>query len=392
MNFFMIENLTYLIFMSLVLSAIPLMTVKTLTPGTISSGLVPNIPSSSPYVPPTKNDWEILFQPMFDEYLNRPPCVDPQVSEIITPEPTVSTGIPSSTIIDQDASLTSILQTPQETPVLVIPLGVKEADHDIEVAHMDNNPFVEFPIPEPNSEESSIQVVIPNHVHSINQPPEHINKWTKDHLIDNSYKDALTESCWIEAMQEELNEFERLEVWELVPHPDCVMVITLKWIYKVKLDELGVARLEAISIFITFAAHMNMVVYQMDVKIMFLNGTLREEVYNRLKKYGMETCKPVDTLMVEKFKLDEDPQGKAIDPTHYHGMISTLMYFTTSRPDIEQVKNGVVKLYFVKTEYQLADIFTKPLGRERLEFLIKKLGMQSMSSKTLKKLADEEVE
>nr|GEY54233.1 integrase, catalytic region, zinc finger, CCHC-type, peptidase aspartic, catalytic [Tanacetum cinerariifolium] len=54
-----------------------------------------------------------------------------------------------------------------------------------------------------------------------------------------TYKDVLTQSCWIEAMQEELNEFERLQVWELVPHPDKVMVITLKWIYKVKLDELG---------------------------------------------------------------------------------------------------------------------------------------------------------
>ncbi|GJU45197.1 hypothetical protein Tco_1202463 [Tanacetum coccineum] len=90
----MIENLTYPIFMSLVLSAIPLMTVKTLltvmaseqfssgpepkllTPGIINSGLVPNIPSSTPYVLPTKNDWEILFQPMFDEYLTPPPCVD----------------------------------------------------------------------------------------------------------------------------------------------------------------------------------------------------------------------------------------------------------------------------------------------------------------------------
>nr|GFD22083.1 retrovirus-related Pol polyprotein from transposon TNT 1-94 [Tanacetum cinerariifolium] len=53
------------------------------------------------------------------------------------------------------------------------------------------------------------------------------------------YKEALTQACWIEAMQEELYEFERLEVWELVPRPDKVMVITLKWIYKVKLDELG---------------------------------------------------------------------------------------------------------------------------------------------------------
>nr|GFA41324.1 integrase, catalytic region, zinc finger, CCHC-type, peptidase aspartic, catalytic [Tanacetum cinerariifolium] len=50
---------------------------------------------------------------------------------------------------------------------------------------------------------------------------------------------ALTQSCWIEAMQKELNEFERLEVWEIVPRPDKVIVITLKWIYKVKLDELG---------------------------------------------------------------------------------------------------------------------------------------------------------
>ncbi|GJZ22320.1 retrovirus-related pol polyprotein from transposon TNT 1-94 [Tanacetum coccineum] len=278
---------------------------------------------------------------MFDKYLNPPPCVDPQVPTVIAPEPVVSTGTPSSTIIDQDAPLTSTSQTPPETPSPVIHLGVEEADHDIEVAHMDNNPFVEFPIPESSSKESSTQVFIPNHVRSINQPPENINKWTKDHPIDNvigdpsrsvsirqqlqdealfcyfdaflssvepkSYKDALTESCWIEAMQEELNEFERLEVWELVPRPDCVMVITLKWIYKVKLDELGgvlknkarlvargyrqeegidfeesfapVARLEAIRIFIAFAAHMNMVVYQMDVKTAFLNGILREEVY-----------------------------------------------------------------------------------------------------------------
>ncbi|GKE66950.1 hypothetical protein Tco_1521111, partial [Tanacetum coccineum] len=86
---------------------------KLLTPGKISSGLVKNIPSSTPYVPPTKNDWEILFQSMFDEYLNPPPYVDPQVPIVIAPEHDVST---------------------------VISLGVEEVDYDIEVAHMDNNP------------------------------------------------------------------------------------------------------------------------------------------------------------------------------------------------------------------------------------------------------------
>ncbi|GJR71146.1 retrovirus-related pol polyprotein from transposon TNT 1-94 [Tanacetum coccineum] len=305
-----------------------------------------------------------------------------------------------------------------------------------------------------------------------------------------NYKDALTQACWIEAMQEELHEFERLEVWELVPPPDKVFVISLKWIYKVKLDELGgilknkarlvargyrqeegidfeesfapVARLEAIRIFLAFAAHMNMVIYQMDVKTAFLNGNLREEVYvsqpdgfvdpdkpnyvyklkkalyglkqaprawydmlssflisndfskgsvdptlfirregkelllvqiyvddiifaastpelcdlfakimcskfkmsmmgkisfflglqisqsprgifinqskyalESLKKYGYESCDPVDTPMVEKSKLDEDKEGKAVDPSHYRGMIGTLLYLTASRPDLQ---------------------------------------------------------
>ncbi|GJZ52067.1 retrovirus-related pol polyprotein from transposon TNT 1-94 [Tanacetum coccineum] len=232
-------------------------------------------------------------------------------------------------------------------------------------------------------------------------------------------------------MQEELNEFERLEVWELVPRPDKVMVITLKWIYKVKLDELGgilknksrlvahgyrqeegidfeesfapVARLEAIRIFLAFAAHMNMVVYQMDVKTAFLNDFskcsvdptlfirkegkelllvqvyvddiifvastpelcdlfariiclkfkmsmmgkisffLRLQIFQNprgifinqskyalesLKKYGFNSYNPVDTPMVEKSKQDEDKEGKAVDLSHYRGMIGTLLYLT----------------------------------------------------------------
>ncbi|GKC54463.1 retrovirus-related pol polyprotein from transposon TNT 1-94 [Tanacetum coccineum] len=332
-----------------------------LTLGTISSGLVPNIPSSTPYVSPTKNDWEIMFQPMFDEYLNPPPSVDRQVPAVSAPEPVISTGTPSSTIIDQDAPSTSTLQTITKTPYPVIPLGVEEADHDIKVAHMDNNPFVEFPTLEPSSEESSTQVVIPNH----------------------SYKDALTESCWIESIQEELNEFERLEVWELVPLLYYVMIITLKWIYKVKLDELGsvlknkarlvargyhqeegidfeeyfapVAHREAIRIFIAFAAHMNMVVHQMDVDTAFLNSILREEVY----------LSQPDGFV--------DPKN----PNHVYKLKKALY-------GLKQALRAI--------EYQLADIFTKPLARERLEFLIKKLGMQNMLPETLKKLADEEDE
>ncbi|GJW63253.1 hypothetical protein Tco_0115137, partial [Tanacetum coccineum] len=139
-----------------------------------------------------------------------------------------------------------------------------------------------IPIPENHFEASSSSDVIPTVMHTAAPYSEHITKWTKDHPLDN-----------IIAMQEELNEFERLEVWELVPRPDKVMVITLKWIYKSK-----------------FALE-------------------------SLRKYGMESSDPaVDTPMVEKSKLDEDTQGKAVDSTYYRGMIGTLMYLTASRPDL----------------------------------------------------------
>ncbi|GKG36402.1 hypothetical protein Tco_0444080, partial [Tanacetum coccineum] len=54
-----------------------------------------------------------------------------------------------------------------------------------------------------------------------------------------------------------------------------------------------------------------------------------------LKKYGFDSCDPVDTPMVEKSKLNEDKEGKAVDPSHYRGMIGTLLYITASRPDLQ---------------------------------------------------------
>ncbi|GJZ32877.1 integrase, catalytic region, zinc finger, CCHC-type containing protein [Tanacetum coccineum] len=330
----------------------------------------------------------------------------------------------------------------------------------------------------------------------------------------------MLESSWIEAMQEEIHEFKRLQAWELVPCPDKVMFIKLKWIFKVKKDKFGgalknkarlvaqgfgkeeginfeesftpVARIEAICIFLANAANKNMTIFQMDVKMAFLNGELKEEVYvsqpegfvnqdnpshvYKLKKalYSLKqaprACDSVDTPIVEKNKLDADLQGKPVDATHYRGMIGSPIYLTSSRPDLiyegtinmglwyskdtglsltayadadhtgcqdtrhstsgsaqflgyklvswsskkqramrsriplyydnksaialccnnvqhsramhidacyhfikEQVENGIVELYFVRTEYQLAGIFTKPLPRKRFNFLIEKL-------------------
>nr|GEX62197.1 integrase, catalytic region, zinc finger, CCHC-type, peptidase aspartic, catalytic [Tanacetum cinerariifolium] len=311
------------------------------------------------------------------------------------------------------------------------------------------------------------------------------------------------------------------------------------WIYKVNLDEYddvlknkarlvakgyrqekgidfkesfsSLARIEDIRIFIANVASKNMTIYQMDVKTVFLNGELKEKVYvsqpegfvdpdhlthmYRLKKalYGlnqaprkfrMNSCDPVDTPMVDRLKLDEDPLEIPVDQTRFHSMVGSLMYLTASRPDLvfvglwypkdtvmaptayadedhigcqdtrrsmsgsaqflrdklvswsskkqrstaistteaeyiaivialccnnvqhsrskhigirhhfiqEKVEKGVVKLFFVTTDYQLVDIFTKALPREWFEFLLPRLGMKSMSPKTLKSLQEGEEE
>nr|GFA95175.1 retrovirus-related Pol polyprotein from transposon TNT 1-94 [Tanacetum cinerariifolium] len=257
-----------------------------MTPGTISSGLVHTTSPSTSYVPHLRNDWDLLFQPMFDELLNPPPSVVNQVPEAISP-------------IDE-----------------------------------------------------------------------------------------------IEAMQEELNEFERLEVWELVPRPDKVMVITLKWIYKVKLDELGgilknkarlvargyrqeevidfeesfapVARLEAIRIFLAYVAHKNMVVYQMDVKTAFLNGNLREEVYvsqpdgfvdpdnlnhvYKLKKalYGLKQAPRAWYDMLSLFLLSEDFSKGSVDPT---------LFIRRNENDLILVQIYVDDIIFAASTLKLCDLF-----------------------------------
>nr|GEV65294.1 hypothetical protein [Tanacetum cinerariifolium] len=120
-------------------------------------------------------------------------------------------------------------------------------------------------------------------------------------------KKAMVDSAWIESMQEELHQFDRLDVWELVDRPLCKNVINIKWLWKNKRDEKNtvirnksrlvakgyaqkegvdfkesftpVARLEAVWLFIAYVAHKSFTVYQMDVKTTFLYGPLKEEVY-----------------------------------------------------------------------------------------------------------------
>nr|GEU37430.1 hypothetical protein [Tanacetum cinerariifolium] len=272
---------------------------------------------------------------------------------------------------------------------------------------MNNDSFFGILILE-NDSKSSFSDVIPTVIHTTAPNSEHVNKCSKDQSLDNI-----------------IDELERHEFFKGTMDP---------------------------TVFIRRHGK-NILLILQSPRGIFINQS--KYALESLKKYGMESSDPVDTPMVEKSKLDEDSQGKAVDPTHYHGMVGTHMYLTASRPDLafavcmcawyqakptkkhlhalrifkylrgtvniglwypkdfsialtayadadhagcqdtrrstsgKQVEKGVVEIYFVNIAYHLAYIFNKALCGKRIEFLINKLGMRSVTPETLKLLANE---
>nr|GEX42764.1 hypothetical protein [Tanacetum cinerariifolium] len=319
-----------------------------LTPRQISLGLVPNLVPAIPYVPPTNKELEILFQLMFDEYLKPPRIERPVHPAQAVQGPVNSAGTPSSTTIDQDAPSLSISPSSLALQYHSLHQGIAAEPmymEDHRVAPVDNNPFVNVFALEPHSEASSPGILV-----QPNQPTSVLSK-----VEPKNFKSVITEDCWFQAMQDEIHEFDRFQVWELVPQPDCVMIIALKWIYKVKLDEYC-------DVLKTRHGWWQRDIYKrrMDIKKAFLNGELKEEVYvsqpegfvdpdhptyvYRLRKalYGlkqaprawMDSCDSVDTPMVDRLKLDEDPLGIPVDQTRFCSMVGSLMYLITSRPGL----------------------------------------------------------
>ncbi|GKE59922.1 retrovirus-related pol polyprotein from transposon TNT 1-94 [Tanacetum coccineum] len=153
-----------------------------MTPAIISSGLMPNPPPSTSFIPPLRTDWDLLLHPLFDELLTPPPSVDhpaPEVialiDEVVAPIPAVSTGSPSSTTVDQDEPSPSNSQTTPKTQSPILPNDVKEDNHDLDVAHMNNDPFFGITILENDSEASSSDV-IPIVVQTAAPYSEHVTK------------------------------------------------------------------------------------------------------------------------------------------------------------------------------------------------------------------------
>jgi hypothetical protein len=177
----------------------------------------------------------------------------------------------------------------------------------------------------------------------------------------NDINEAIIDEHWTLAMQEELNQFERNSVWELVPKPKDNLVIGTKWVFRNKLDENGViirnkarlvakgynqqegidfdetyapvARLEAIRMLLAFSCIMDFKLFQMDVKSAFLNGYIQEEVYvdqppgfknfefpnhvYKLKKalYGLKQAPRAWYDRLSKFLLENDFERGKVDTT-----------------------------------------------------------------------------
>ncbi|GJX80172.1 retrovirus-related pol polyprotein from transposon TNT 1-94 [Tanacetum coccineum] len=308
---------------------------------------------------------------------------------------------PSDNFKQQDTPPTVTAQSTTEpiTPTTTFTTKENNTDNQAEIqvdnAYVDDNEFYNvFSTPVREEEESSSRYVDPSNMHTFYQPHQSEHRWIKDHPLSqvrgNPSKSVQTrrqlstdpEMCMF-ALTDKLQQFDRLQVWELVDKPFSKNVIKQKRLWKNKKDKdqtvihnkarlvgkwyaqeegidfeesfAPVACLEAVPIFVSYVAHKSLPIYQMDVKTDFLNGPLKEEVYvaqpdgracllkyalEILKKHGMDKCDSIGTPVATKPKLDADLSGTLVNQTKYHSMIGSLMYLTSSRPDIVQADSG----------------------------------------------------
>nr|GFA54897.1 retrovirus-related Pol polyprotein from transposon TNT 1-94 [Tanacetum cinerariifolium] len=250
------------------------------------------------------------LQSMYDDYFggqpsatveNGLPAQEPQVRQTSTASTTIADNVPIPT--NSFFHATNTLITSQD---------VDELNTN---AMVDGNSFViPFATSSSNAAEtSSSQNVDPSNMHTFYQPYPHEFQWTKDHPLDQVIGEPSRPVLTRNQLRSDGDmcmyalTFKRMDVWVLVPTPNNILPLTLKWIFKNKHDEeqmvirnkshlvvrgyrqeeglnfkesfASVARMEAIRIFLAYAAHKSFIVFQMDMKTAFLHGSLKEDVY-----------------------------------------------------------------------------------------------------------------
>nr|GEW84252.1 retrotransposon protein, putative, unclassified [Tanacetum cinerariifolium] len=338
----------------------------------------------------TSNELDLLFSLMFDELLNGSSKVVSK-SFAVTIADAPNQRQQHTPPLNTHTTPAPTCQVPTQVPTVASTENMNQAEMVKEYAQVENDEFINiFCTPVQDRGETSTRRQLESNGEMC------MFALTVSQTEPKNIKEAIADSTWIESMQEELHQFDRLEKSLLVAKG-----YAQKEGVDFKESFAPVARLEAVRLFIAYAAHKSFTVYQMDVKTTFLYGTLKEEVYvnqpdgfvdpyhpdnvYRLKKalYGlkqaprawydelsnflvskgfskgiqihqsprgifinqakyaqeilikhsMTSCDSVGTPMATKH-LDADLCGTPVDQTKYHSMVGALMYLTTSRLDI----------------------------------------------------------
>ncbi|CAA0811305.1 cysteine-rich RLK (RECEPTOR-like protein kinase) 8, partial [Striga hermonthica] len=214
-------------------------------------------------------------------------------------------------------------------------------------------------------------------------------------------KEALKDECWILAMQEELEQFTRNNVWELVPEPSSGNVIGTNWIFKNKTDEFGnvtsnnarlvsqgytqtqgidfdetfapVARLESVRIFLSIACLIKFIIYQMDVNSAFLNGILHEESYVKQPEGFKDPKNPNHVYRLKKalYGLKQAPRAWYECLTMYllekgfkRGGVNQTFFALRTNVDLLAVQIYVDDIIFGSTSKKLVNHFVKLMSSE----------------------------
>nr|GEU64512.1 hypothetical protein [Tanacetum cinerariifolium] len=370
--------------------------------GQISSGLdLTYAPSTIKTQQPTEGELDLLFEAMYDDHFGGHPLAAPR-----------------TVLAAQDVDGLETQQQHAQQQGYQALLQPETVADNVTNDMFDENTFVNpFATPSTSADESSSsQYVDPLNMHTFYQPYPHGYQWTKDHPIEQNVKEAMIDPAWIESMQEELLQFKRLDAW------NHLIVRGYRQEEGIDFEEsfAPVARIEAIMIFLAYAAHESFTVFQMDVKTAFLHGTLKEDMYVCQPEGFIDADHPSYAYKLKKalYRLKQAPRAWYVELStfllqnhFFKGTIDLTLFIIHFKDDIlvdsgfeltgfldadytgckdtfkstfggaqflgeklEYVEKGTIEIYFVKTDCQLADLFTKAIPVDRFNYLVRRLG------------------
>nr|GEX17477.1 putative ribonuclease H-like domain-containing protein [Tanacetum cinerariifolium] len=309
-----------------------------------------NVPQAAETVT-TSNELDLLFSLMFDELLNGSTQVVSKSFAVTTTDAPNQCQQQHTTPLITHTTPKPTCQDPTQAPTVMSTENINQAETITKNAQVEDDKFINiFYTPVQDRGEPSSRLVDSSNMRKFyrRHPSEH--RWTKDHPLEQVIGNP-SQSVRTRRQLESDGEMCMFALTEGVDFKESFALV---------------AWLEAVRLFIAYAAHKSFTIYQMDVKTAFLYGPLKEEVYINQPDGFVDPYHPtnIGTPMATKH-LDADLSGTLVDQTKYQNMVGALMYLT------------------------LADLFTKALIEDRFKYLVRRLGMRCLTPEELEVLANE---